>query len=117
VIVYMALIFVASEIPNPPAPPGPLTDKPVHAAMYAGLSALVVRAIAGGWGRPVTLHTALAAVAIASAYGVTDEIHQRFVPPREADYRDVGADAAGAAAAAFALYGLSRVAGRREGTL
>lgn len=38
------------------------------------------------------------AVIGAMAYGVTDEIHQSFVPPREADALDVVADTFGAMA-------------------
>jgi VanZ family protein len=44
------------------------------------------------------------AILIAILYGVTDEIHQRFVPPRQMDPMDLGADALGATLAAGALY-------------
>ena len=38
----------------------------------------------------------LAPIAFAAIYGVTDEIHQAFVPTRSADPWDLLADAAGA---------------------
>src|SRR5262245_25539341 len=95
----MALIFWMSSIAHPISLPEGPTDKGAHALLYAGLGVLVVRALAGGWRRPLTLAGALAAVLICTAYGITDEFHQRFVPPREADALDVAADAAGAVAA------------------
>jgi VanZ family protein len=116
VIIYMALIFALSSIRNPPLPPGPLiSDKPLHGILYAGLSALVVRALAGGWLGEVTLGIAVRAVGISTLYGVTDELHQYFVPPRQADIRDVGADLLGAAVAALALYVIGQLA-TRSGT-
>ena len=48
------------------------------------------------------------AVVIATVYGVTDEIHQRFVPPRQTDAWDVAADATGASLAALGAYAVSR---------
>jgi len=45
----------------------------------------------------------LTATLLATAYGVTDEYHQSFVPGRTADPMDVVKDLAGAAAAC-ALY-------------
>jgi len=103
VVLYMAAIFVESSIEQPPSPPGPFTDKHVHALMYGVLCALVVRALAGGWLAPMTLGTAALAVAIATLYGVSDEVHQHFVPSRMMDAADVVADATGAVLAALAL--------------
>jgi len=106
----MAFIFVLSSISRLPALPAGLTDKSGHALLYCGLGALLVRARAGGWRRPVTRGIAVTAVVAATAYGVTDEIHQHFVPPRQSEPADVLADALGAAAAAGALYAYSRAA-------
>lgn len=100
----MALIFAVSSVPRPPELPGTGSDNYVHALVYAGLSALVVRARAGGWARPVTLSVAVSAVLAATAYGVTDEVHQHFVPPRQMDLLDIAADGAGAVLAAAVLY-------------
>lgn len=104
VLAYMALIFVLSSRSVPPRLDRLVPDKIVHAGMYAGLSALLVRALAGGWRRPVSRALALAAAGLATLYGVSDEIHQAFVPSRHADWLDLVADAAGAAGAAVALY-------------
>jgi len=107
----MAAIFIESSIEQPPSPPGPLSDKDVHALMYGVLCAFIVRALAGSWLAPVTLGTATLAVAITTLYGVSDEFHQRFVPSRTMDAADVVADATGAVLAALAL----AVAARRRG--
>jgi VanZ family protein len=109
VVVYMALIFAASSISAPPQPPAGLSYTTVHLAEYAGLGALLVRALAGGLRARVTGPTAIAATLIATAYGVTDEIHQHFVPPRQVELLDLLADSAGAALAAGLLYVRSRL--------
>jgi VanZ family protein len=46
----------------------------------------------------------LATIAIAAAYGVSDEFHQSFVPRRSVEAMDVAADTVGASIAAFVLY-------------
>jgi VanZ family protein len=50
---------------------------------------------------------------VAGAYGVSDEFHQYFVPPRQVEALDVVADTIGAAAAAFALFGWSASRARK----
>jgi VanZ family protein len=111
----MAFIFIASSIPQPPDVATWLPDKLAHGLLYAGLGGLLVRGLTGGWTRPVTLRVALAAVAIATLYGVTDEIHQSFVPKRNVDVFDVVADFAGAAASgALARWGIIRPNPRRS---
>jgi VanZ family protein len=104
VLAYMALIFGLSSISSPPSGPAVLGDKGLHAILYSWLGALVVRALAGGWRRDVSLGTALFAVVICALYGVSDELHQYFVPPRQVEALDVVADAIGAAIAASGLY-------------
>ena len=52
-------------------------------------------------------------VLLATLFGVTDEIHQYFVPGRQADVFDVVADAVGALAGALFVAFLSRVLDRR----
>jgi VanZ family protein len=95
VAIYMAAIFVVSSMPGAPLP-AQVSDKAAHAAAYALLAVLVVRALAGGLPAPVGARTAALAVVIVTAHGVSDEFHQWFVPGRSADPLDVLADAAGA---------------------
>lgn len=103
----MAAIFAASALSRPPSPPD-VSDKTLHFAAYGGLGLLSLRAVAGGQAAGVTAATAATAWAIASAYGVSDEVHQRFVPGRAADPADVLADALGAAAAIAGAFGIIR---------
>ena len=90
----MAAIFYVSGLPDAPMPPG-LSDKPLHSLAYLGLAVVTVRAVAGGLPRRITLRVAAIAAAIAIGYGVTDEIHQSFVPGRTAELDDLLADAGG----------------------
>ena len=84
----MAAIFVMSSIPGTQLPlPGLWRfDKVMHALAFAGLSVLVFRAA-----RRVPT-----AIVVATAYGIVDELHQRYTPHRSADPADVAADFVGA---------------------
>lgn len=112
VAAYMAVIFVLSSIANTPTVTQSGPDKALHFLLYGGLAAVIVRALAGGFGRPVSLRTVLVAVVVSAVYGATDEVHQHFVPPRQMDAWDLAADSVGAAASALALYAAHAI--RRE---
>ena len=111
VAVYMALIFAVSSISHPPDLSTSIGDKGAHGLLYVGLAALIVRALAGGW-RRFGGGIAVAAVVYSTLYGVTDELHQLFVPNRTADVADLAADAVGAIAAVVLLYAVHAVRGR-----
>ena len=98
VIIYMAGIFFASGMPDPPVPSN-VPDVSLHEAAYFGLTLLLIRALAKGEWNGVTRTTLAAAWGMAVVYGVTDEYHQSFVPNRHAELRDLAADAIGAFAA------------------
>jgi len=104
VAAYMAAIFVTSGGPGPDLPPVENADKVLHAAAYGGLAGLAAWALARGRLRTTTARMAITAWAVASAYGASDELHQYFVPGRQSDWRDLAADAIGAAAVAGALW-------------
>ena len=108
-ILYMVSIYHFSSESNPmPVITEHIRDKLLHAAEYAGLAALLARALIG---EGVNLGRAcLLAVVLTSAYGATDEFHQWFVPMRSSDVRDWVADSAGAAigAACYAVAGPRR---------
>jgi len=96
VVVYMAAIFYVSSLPQAPLPPG-LPDKPAHALGYFGFGFVIARALAGGLPPRITTRQFFIGLAIAVAYGASDEFHQRFVPGRTGDLADLYADTVGAA--------------------
>ena len=102
VVGYAALIFFFSSLPNPtrdlPSVFGDFNDKLVHVVEYGIFGILLYRALRWGAGPRWASHAWWIAIIGAMAYGVTDEIHQSFVPPREADALDVVADTVGAMA-------------------
>jgi VanZ family protein len=100
----MALLFAVSSRSSW----GKVSDIPdflTHGGAYAVLAVLACRALAGGLGQAVTARVALVAVVVATLYGVTDELHQSFVPGRTPDgwdvLKDLGGAVAGAAACAW----------------
>ena len=103
VLVYMAGIFSASAMSNPPMP-SDVPDVSLHGLAYFGLSALLIRAFAHGRWSGVTRRALVLGFVVAVIYGVTDEGHQIFVPGRHADVRDLQADAIGAAIASAAVW-------------
>jgi VanZ family protein len=107
-LALMAAIYFVSSLPTVPNVPGDPSNFLGHFGAYAVLSALTLRAVARGRWAGVTPRAALAAWAVSAAYGVTDEVHQRYVPGRYASVDDWIADALGAAVAAAALLVLAR---------
>lgn len=106
---YMILIFALSSIHNVPQPPVPGIDKPEHYMEYAGLAFLAFLALRGSRKMLSLFGVALVAIAIASAYGATDEFHQRFVVGRTCDVFDWMADTIGAATGALLAAAVSRL--------
>jgi VanZ family protein len=84
-----------------------------HMAIFGVLALLLWRALAG----TTTLRRAWArALALTVLYAITDELHQAFVPGRNASVRDAGIDAAGAlSAVAIVSFAGARRRRRRTG--
>jgi VanZ family protein len=82
----MLVIFAASSRPRIPYQDD-VPDWFSHATEYTVLSVLACRAFASG--RPLDARMAAAVFAACVAYGVSDELHQSFVPGRHADPWDV----------------------------
>ncbi|HEU5258710.1 MAG TPA: VanZ family protein [Vicinamibacterales bacterium] len=112
VAIYMAVIFYVSSLHQPPLPPG-VSDKPAHAFGYLGFGLVIARALAGGLPPRITLRQALVGLALASLYGITDELHQHFVPGRTADIADWYSDSIGSAIALFGCWAWSIIFARR----
>ena len=84
-----------------------VSDKVLHAVEYAGLGGLCYRAFRWGLSGQVVAHSLLIAIVTASLYGVTDEVHQLFVPFRESSWQDWLADTIGAVIGALSWRSLS----------
>ena len=101
---YAGLIFYLSSLPNPeqtlPELFQLLSDKALHAVEYAVLGGLCYRAFRWGTNEPPAQRALLLAIIAASLYGLSDELHQSFVPMRESSWLDAVADAIGSAAGA-----------------
>lgn len=98
-IAGMAAIFMASSFPTVPRIARDVSDLLLHFVAYAGLAVLVIRAIASGRWTRLTAGSFLTAWLVTAGYGITDEVHQYFVPGRFASVADWIADALGAATA------------------
>lgn len=97
---WMLTIFYLSSQSAPPSPPGPSDELYAvigHLFAYGVLAVLMSLAVSGL--RRPDRRTMTLAVAVATTYGVTDEIHQSFVPGRHADPLDLLADFVGATVA------------------
>ena len=113
VVLVMGLIFVLSSVPDLPAPPVGFTDVQAHALIFAVLGLLVTRALCGARAAGVTPRVLVTAFVLTVVYGVSDELHQWFVPTRVAELRDLVADAVGAAVGVGAVWGWSIVLSAR----
>lgn len=112
-LIWMAVIFAGSSVPGKRMPMPGRWDKVAHFTEYAVLGFLAARALREkGLAPPRAL--ALAAFACL-AWGVTDEIHQSFVPNRSVEAKDALADALGGLAGAALAVSVSRGAGRSRG--
>jgi VanZ family protein len=114
VIGYAAVIYDLSSQSHPLAflPPELfLFDKALHGTEYAALGALLAFALLRSRVRPAM--ALAAAVLLSSAYGVSDEWHQSFVPGRDPDWHDWAADTVGALAGAALVVAVLRARGAR----
>jgi VanZ family protein len=105
VAVYAGLIVYLSAQSHPeeqlPSIIGELSDKVLHAIEYAGLGSLCYRAFRWGTNDAWARQAVPFAIAAASLFGITDELHQLFVPFRESSWQDWLADSTGAAIGAI----------------
>jgi VanZ family protein len=99
VVGYAGLIFYLSAQSHPdddlPSLFGAVNDKVLHALEYAGLGGLCYRAFRWGTSGSMAARAVFFSILTASLYGVTDEVHQLFVPFRESSWQDWLADVTG----------------------
>ena len=108
VAVCMTAIYYGALQPHvPDAISERFTDTALHAAGYAVLALVTLRASARARWAGVTRPSLIAAFGIAVAHGISVEIAQMFAPTRTAELRDVWSDAAGASAGLAAAWAWS----------
>ena len=98
---WMGVIFALSSVPADSMPPGEYGSFG-HFGVYLVLGALYFVALGG---RHRGMWAVALAVILASAYGVSDEFHQSFVPGRVPDPADWAMDTAGALTGALTALG------------
>jgi len=92
VIIMCIMIFVLSEKGGDIyIPPIPYIDKFLHIALYSVLALFYCRAHKWQWRTFVFPGTIIFTI----AYGISDEIHQYFVPHRNPEITDILADGIG----------------------
>jgi len=96
VIAVCLAIFWQSSYPGIISVPlFPHADKLLHFCVYAFLAFLTARDLIAEKPFWSPMKIKVAAILFASLYGVSDELHQAFVPERDASVFDVIADVAG----------------------
>ena len=83
-----------------------VSDKVLHAVEYGILSLLCYRAFRWAAGPAVARQAVVLAIVAASVYGITDEVHQFFVPLRESSWQDWLADTVGATIGAISWWSI-----------
>ena len=98
---YAGLIFYLSTLSHPEQSVLSwldfFSDKVLHAVEYAGLGGLCYRAFRWSTNESWGQQAMLLAIVTASLYGMSDEVHQLFVPFRDSSWQDWVADTIGAA--------------------
>ena len=110
--IYAGVIFYFSSLSFMPEQVSSLveelSDKFLHFCEYAVLGALMYRACRHAGGPRLSRSALTWAIAVSVLYGFSDELHQYFVPLREADGLDLVADAFGAAFGAWIWHLVAR---------
>jgi len=101
-LLYMALIFLISsfQVHVPGIERIPLRDKGIHFVEYGLLGWLCAAASSRTWPSVSPWRIAAFAVFVSTLWGLSDEIHQAFVPGRCSELADVVADLLGSIAGA-----------------
>ena len=95
-IAYCAFVYIQSSYPAPESLPSfDFSDKLYHFAGYALMGILFYRAYQTLPIKDNTFLLILLSMISAALYGISDEIHQSFVPYRDGNLLDAVADALG----------------------
>ena len=113
--IFLITTFVLSGMSSP-AIPFNLDSNSLHLPEFALFSFLLIRAIHGGRpGRP-SISAALGTLVLSGLWGVSDEIHQAFIPGRVPDINDLARDLIGSVIGLAAFYLYSVILGRTKAT-
>ncbi|MDR3334109.1 MAG: VanZ family protein [Treponema sp.] len=108
VLIALAIWFLSSQS-TLPQPKGILGfDKVQHLIAYAAFAGAIGLWFSLDQEKGRVFRTMLVIVVIASVYGISDEIHQYFVPGRNASVWDWVADTLGAILGAAAILAIAR---------
>ena len=109
---WMGWIFWLSSQQALPPPPGlsyAIAAVAGHFVLYVVLTLLLLVGL-GAWGRESGAKYLIALI-VATAYAISDELHQSFVPERQASELDILVDVMGAlAAVAIWAWGCRKIA-------
>lgn len=105
---YAGLIFYLSSLPHPedslPSFVRSFSDKVLHVGEYAVLGGLCYLAIRWGTNGVLRAWAVPLAILLASLYGISDEVHQSYVPFRDSSWLDWVADTIGASIGAVIVH-------------
>ncbi|TET90607.1 MAG: VanZ family protein [Methanomassiliicoccales archaeon] len=95
-LLYAIVIFSLSSLSGediPALPPtAPQADKLAHFALYAGFGVVLYLAFSQMRQEKITDNAITLTLVVGTVYGITDEVHQYFVPGRSMDIVDVLVD-------------------------
>ena len=119
-LLYCGVIFALSAQSEPPGTEWsfldlPGIDKVAHAILYAGLAGVVSLGI---WRSNESVRAPIRfwiPVLFALLYGLSDEIHQIYVPERSFDWMDLLADGVGATIVQVPLFAYLRPDAKHRG--
>jgi len=107
-LLYCVLIYSLSSDKYPVHVPKSFSaDKFIHFFAYAFLGLLIIRAFATLRIKENIVFLIIISTLLSTLYGLSDEMHQYFVPYRCADVKDVYADLLGSAFGVYVYYLLS----------
>lgn len=117
-ILVMAAIFMLSAQPGGTLylPPIPEIDKVAHAVVYGALAAATIFAFNTRYKEEKSRVVVMATTIFCFCYGVSDELHQYFVPGRSTSGLDVLADVCGALLTCLLWAGLRKKLQHRTAT-
>ena len=109
-LLYSGFIFYMSSGSAPRLPLGDfvLKDKLLHAGAYGVWGILCAWASLKTWPEAGATRLVFWGALAGTLYGLSDELHQSFVPPRVADPSDLAADAVGCLLGTLAMVLLHR---------